>query len=95
MLFLTNLELQTPEVKEGNKVYYYELPGSSKEDVQVSIDGHYLKVKGKAGINKREVEFVNYLPSIPDKEDISCKLENGILAITIARNKDSYFVDIE
>lgn len=87
--------MQIPEFKEGKKVYHYELPGSSKEDIQVSIDGHYLKVKGKSGVNKREVEYVNYLPNIPDKEDVSCKLENGILVITIARNKDSYFVKVE
>lgn len=76
-----------------------ELPGVKAEDLDISIEGDTLTLQGKRkprkedekiSYHRREIETGNFsraiaLPTKVDMEDISAKLKNGILVITLQK----------
>ncbi len=74
-----------------------DVPGISREDIDVSIDGAVLTVKGRReidggehrmAVNERwQGEFVRRfsLPDTVDQERVAAKVENGVLALHIPK----------
>ena len=76
-----------------------ELPGVKVQDLELSLEGETLTIKGKrdnqqteksASYHRREIESGSFsrainLPIKVDLEQIGAKLNNGILVITLAK----------
>ena len=75
------------------------VPGFKKEEISVSVEGKNLVVEAKKG--DKETKYTKYNKSIyfPNGvESISAKLENGILTVSIPKEKtkkDKIVVEIE
>jgi HSP20 family protein len=81
----------------GNLIVKAELPGLTKEDVEVSVDGGCLVVKGERKEEKEEEDKEYYrsersygsfyrrvpLPEKVDASRISAKVKDGVLEVTI------------
>lgn len=89
------------EIRETDTSHeiYFIVPGFKKEEISVSVDGKNLIVEAKKGDN--ETKYTKYNKSIyfPNGfEGISAKLENGILTVSIPKEKtkkDKIVVEIE
>ena len=86
--------------KEGAYVVKAEIPGVSKDDIQVSIEGNQVTIGAevKRESEKKEGERVLHseryygsafrsftLPSELDEEASTAKYENGVLELTLAK----------
>lgn len=69
---------------EGIKI---ELPGVKASDVDVSVEGKVLRIIGKSRHGK-EFKYVYSLKSSADESNISAKLEDGLLSITIPKKSE-------
>lgn len=81
-----------------------ELPGMSKDDIDISIDDHVLTISGERKAHHREENngrryhriesrFGSFsrslpLPNVIDSEKINATYENGVLAISIPKLKE-------
>ncbi len=79
-----------------------ELPGMSKDDIDISLDDNILTISGERKAHKEEngrryhrVEsrFGTFtrslpLPNIVDTENVDATYENGVLAISITKQKE-------
>lgn len=64
-----------------------DLPGFTKQDIELECAPKKLRVKGKANITKTEVREVNKiinLPEIVNPQSAKATLENGILKIELS-----------
>jgi len=80
-----------------------ELPGVSKDDIDVSIDGNVLTLKGERQSDKetkqedyylRETRYGSFvrrfdLPAGANTDDIHAAFENGVLEITLPIDKQA------
>src|SRR3989338_6413885 len=89
------------DIKESESSYdvHVELPGVAKEDIDISLDGNVLILKGetkslhveeKDGYSSNERVYGAFLrkftlPDNADKEKIDAKSENGVLLLTIPK----------
>jgi HSP20 family protein len=87
------------DISEADDAYLLsmDVPGISREAIEVSVDGGVLTVKGertidyadtKLAVNERwQGEFVRRfsLPDTVDQEKIAAKVENGVLALHIPK----------
>jgi HSP20 family protein len=76
-----------------------ELPGVNAEDLEISVEGDTLSLQGKRkrslekekiSYHRREIETGNFsralaLPTKIDLDNISARLSNGILTITLQK----------
>jgi HSP20 family protein len=69
---------------EGVKI---ELPGVKASDVDVSVEGKMLRITGKSRHGK-DFKYVYSLKSNADESNISAKLEDGLLSITIPKKSE-------
>jgi HSP20 family protein len=89
--------------KDNALVYKAELPGMRKEDVKVEIDADHLLITGEAkaqqkaedhGYYRAERHYGSFYRRVPlpvgvDLEQISAKLSDGVLEVTIPRPADT------
>lgn len=109
---MENEKFTVPEATFTEKPDGYELkvllPGISKEDADLHMDGRTLTLKthskyqNPAGFKKvvGEFERVNYamsvdLPEMADSASLAAKLENGILAVKIGKKPETQAKKIE
>lgn len=84
------------------------LPGMSKEDINISLEGNTLNISGERELKKEEdkkyhrVEsrFGKFKRTIPlpdtiDEENIDASYENGVLTITVPKHKEKMGKKIE
>lgn len=84
------------------------LPGMKKEDIELSLEGNTLSIRGERELKKDEnkkyhrVEsrFGKFernlpLPNVVDKENIDASYENGVLTITLPKTKEEMGKKIE
>ena len=68
-----------------------EVPGFSKEDLKISLDGYIVHVKGKKEIlgETYEIDSKFILPagSLNSDDPITAKVENGLLFINLKKSK--------
>jgi HSP20 family molecular chaperone IbpA len=79
-------------VTSDDKQYTLEMPmpGISKEDLKVDIEEGMLVVQATAKIKSKAVKNVKkswYIDENIDTVNISAKLENGLLTVTLPRAK--------
>jgi HSP20 family protein len=89
--------------KNGNYVVRAEIPGVSKEDIQVSIEGNQVTISAevKRETEKKEGERVLHteryygsafrsfsLPAEVDEAASAAKYENGVLELTLAKKAE-------
>ena len=99
-----NMEARSPalEVTEGEQDYTVkvDLPGMSKEDVKISVDGRRVTVEASSSKNeeKKEGDRILYtersiasfsrsftLPLEIDQAQSSAKMDNGVLTLSLAK----------
>lgn len=102
--YLASLPLPALEMKESDEAYRLsvELPGVSHEDVDLSIEGDMLILKGekKAQRDEQERDYTiserSYgaferrisLPKDSDADGIEASSDNGVISIVIPRSKE-------
>ncbi|MFC1909714.1 Hsp20/alpha crystallin family protein [Chloroflexota bacterium] len=105
----TNLVPHTDIYEENDQlVMKTELPGISKEDVNITLQGDRLTIKAEkkevvvedAACYTRERQYGQYLRSVtllfPVKEDkISATFENGVLELRLSKAEESKAKKIE
>jgi len=84
-------------VKDGNLVIRVDLPGIKPEDVDLSVEGNRLTIKGERkdehegaedGVQHREVSYGRFersfvLPPRTDTESIAASFKNGVLEVVL------------
>lgn len=72
------------EQKDNKHLVTFEVPGYSKEDLEVTYDGEILSVKGK-----KEERKLNFALSIPEmnSETVVAECKNGLLHVTLEKSK--------
>ena len=61
-----------------------DVPGLSREDLAISIEGAVVRIDSKAEA-KRQFKAAYELPQDIDAEASTAKLENGVLTLTLAK----------
>lgn len=90
-----------PKINETDTSYDIDfiVPGYKKEEISVTIEGKNLVVEAKKGDEKTSYTKYNKSIYFPNGvENISAKLENGILTVSIPKEKtkkDKIKVDIK
>lgn len=83
---------------KGNYIYkdgtlLIEVPGFTKEDLKITLDGNRMRVQGKKQILGENVEFNSgfILPegTLNSNEPITAKVENGLLYINLKKSERS------
>jgi len=81
--------------KEQEYSIFIEAPGLKKEDFNIEINPHEIKIKGKLSnkeiekfVNKKEYDYILNIPHI-NEETVNAKLEDGILMIKFKDDKKS------
>jgi HSP20 family protein len=89
--------------EKGDKINMdFELPGLTKDDLSIDLDGNTLTVSGKfqrakevkdADYYRRERVYGDFsrsftLPADIKEKDIEAKFENGILKVTFPKTKE-------
>lgn len=94
-----NVRKSVETVSPAKELLVYEVPGFSKDDLQLSIDGYVLRIVGKKEIygKNHEIDQKVILPldSLDSTTPITAKVENGILAITLKKAKKQRQTKIE
>tara|TARA_B110000285_G_scaffold204983_1_gene242374 strand:+ start:1042 stop:1362 length:321 start_codon:yes stop_codon:yes gene_type:complete len=79
---------ETNLVKSSDDVYTveFELPGFSREDVKITVADETLTVKAEKGEKKKPAYRVS-LNNLVSLEDISSKMSEGLLTITMPKKE--------
>ena len=75
---------------DGEVVIEMSMPGISKENLKVNIEQNTLIIEAKPSIKskaERGVKKCWYLPDNVDIDNITAKLENGLLTLTMPKIK--------
>ena len=71
------------EETDDSHVLHIQVPGVSKEDLQIRLKDDVLSIKGE---NKKYKYFKEYLvPDGADTSSFSAKLNNGILSVEVPK----------
>ena len=62
----------------------FDLPGVSREDLSINIEGAVIRIETKAEA-KRQFKAAYELPTDIDADTSEAKLENGVLALTLVK----------
>lgn len=109
--FFDNMAFPKVDISESKKeiIINAEIPGVDNKDIDVSIDGRYLSIKGEKKQEKEEKDS-NYhmiersygsfqrtveLPADVDEENVEAKYKRGILKIKLKKVKGSETRKIE
>ena len=95
----TNYSLMKTNIVETDDAYILDMlvPGIDKENIDISLEDKYLTIKTNAKTDKtkyllKEFEIDTYSRSYYvgniDIKNISAKFNNGILTLTISKQKD-------
>lgn len=86
---------------DDNYVVVLNMPGSAKEDIDISVADDTLTIIGKVNqvaedwkAVKKEFELYDYKRDITignriDRENIEAKYENGVLELTLAKSEET------
>ncbi len=98
--FSPNLDIQENEKEIHVQL---EVPGVDKKDVQIAVKDHLLTIKGekkheseekKEGYTWKERSYGSFqrsirLPEGTDNENVSARLENGVLEVTLPKKTEA------
>jgi HSP20 family protein len=82
---------------ENEKEYYLtmDVPGMSKDDIEVTFDSNRLKISGQRKSDKYDsykygkMERTFNVPSNVETDKISAKIDNGVLKVLLPKAKSS------
>ena len=82
---------------ENEKEYYLtmDVPGMSKDDIEVTFDSNRLKISGQRKSDKYDsyeygkMERTFSVPSNVETDKISAKIDNGVLKVLLPKAKSS------
>ena len=82
---------------ENEKEYYLtmDVPGMSKNDIEVTFDSNRLKISGQRKSDKYDsyeygkMERTFIVPSNVETDKISAKIDNGVLKVMLPKAKSS------
>ena len=82
---------------ENEKEYYLtmDVPGMSKDDIEVAFDSNRLKISGQRKSDKYnsyeygKMERTFSVPSNVEADKISAKIDNGVLKVLLPKAKSS------
>ena len=82
---------------ENEKEYYLtmDVPGMSKDDIEVTFDSNRLKISGQRKSDKYDsyeygkIERSFSVPSNVEADKISAKIDNGVLKVLLPKAKSS------
>ena len=82
---------------ENEKEYYLtmDVPGMSKDDIEVTFDSNRLKISGQRKSDKYDsyeygkMERTFIVPSNVETDKISAKIDNGVLKVMLPKAKSS------
>ena len=82
---------------EDEKEYYLtmDVPGMSKDDIEVTFDSNRLKISGQRKSDKYDsyeygkIERTFIVPSNVETDKISAKIDNGVLKVLLPKAKSS------
>ncbi|MBL7033486.1 MAG: Hsp20/alpha crystallin family protein [Candidatus Delongbacteria bacterium] len=91
------------QADSGNFIITAELPGVDQQDLEISIEGDSLLIKGEKKLNRTEANdgFLMterhagafqrsfHLGDKVDREEISASFKDGVLVITLKKNETS------
>ena len=78
-----------------------EMPGLTKEDINIELKNNSIlisEVKGEESDSVRYESLKYTLPKTADKDNISAKMENGVLNLSVPRteiNHETRTIDID
>lgn len=83
-------------VKSSDDVYTveFELPGFSKQDVKITVADETLTVKAEKGEKKKPPYRIS-LNNLVSLEDISSKMSDGLLTITMPKKEIKKTINIK
>jgi HSP20 family protein len=87
----------TSHYNENDKEYYLtmDVPGMSKDDIDIAFDNNRLKVSGQRQSDKYnsyeygKMERSFNIPNNVQSDKISAKIDNGVLNILLPKTKSS------
>ena len=87
----------TSHYNENNKEYYLtmDVPGMSKDDIDIAFDNNRLKVSGQRQSDKYnsyeygKMERSFNIPNNVQSDKISAKIDNGVLNVLLPKTKSS------
>ena len=87
----------TSHYNENDKEYYLtmDIPGMSKDDLDIAFDNNRLKVSGQRKSDKYnsyeygKMERIFTVPNNTETDKISAKIEDGVLNILLPKTKSS------
>ena len=82
---------------ENEKEYYLtmDVPGMSKDDIEVTFDSNRLKISGQRKSDKYDsyeygkMERIFSVPNNVETDKISAKIDNGVLKVLLPKAKSS------
>ena len=82
---------------ENEKEYYLtmDVPGMSKDDIEVTFDSNRLKISGQRKSDKYnsyeygKMERIFSVPNNVETDKISAKIDNGVLKVLLPKAKSS------
>ena len=82
---------------ENEKEYYLtmDIPGMSKDDIEVTFDSNRLKISGQRKYDKYDsyqygkMEKTFSVPNNVEADKISAKIDNGVLKVLLPKAKSS------
>ncbi len=81
------------EDRNGEVSITVDMPGVERKDIKLSVDTHMVSVEANAG---REYNFQHEFPLITlNPDEVTAKLNNGVLDIKIKKAEDSVGKSIE
>ncbi|MEF8779422.1 MAG: Hsp20/alpha crystallin family protein [Haloferacaceae archaeon] len=85
----THVDVHT---EEGSVELIADLPGVSKEDINLQCDGEVLTIS--AASTRREYDERIRLPARVDEHSASARFNNGVLQVEFDRADDSASIDL-
>ena len=94
---LMNMNNVSNYFNENEKEYYLtmDVPGMSKNDIEVTFDSNRLKISGQRKSDKYDsyeygkIERSFSVPSNVEADKISAKIDNGVLKVLLPKAKSS------
>jgi HSP20 family molecular chaperone IbpA len=89
--FFKNVKRSLESIRPDKDLLVFEVPGFTKEDLTITIDGYVMRIQGKKEIYGKnfELDHKMIIPTglLDQDNPITAKVENGILCINLKKNE--------